>query len=135
MLDQRAVFDQELAQDRAVATVFVLTVAADGEIGRLRKHGEELDRAPDVRRGHFGSVLPDEGCPLLRRLGLQPELHGFRTWRKVRKPDIIPVLRRKLGSRDATRGAAHRADSNSFSANTWCSQPNNAYAHLAGGQG
>ena len=50
--DLRPMLDEKLPQDRSVAAAFVLTVAADREIGRVREHGQERQVMLGRGRGH-----------------------------------------------------------------------------------
>ncbi len=80
--DLRPMLDEKLPQDRSVAAAFVLTVAADREIGRVREHGQERQVMLGRGRGHFGPVLPGELRPLRRRPGILTTLHASRGWER-----------------------------------------------------
>src|SRR5258705_12017130 len=94
--DTRAVFGEQLAQDRAVAARLVCAVAADREARVARERGEQVERAPVLRRPHFGAVRARERAPLALSSGGLPGLQRRLARREVREPDVVEVTRRQL---------------------------------------
>ena len=90
------------------------TVAADGKIRVLRERRQKVE-CPDVVQGcHFGSVFLYERGPLAFSLGILRQFDGFRTWREIREPHVVPIVRSVLTLRNASRRAPNGADAQAF---------------------
>src|SRR6476660_422728 len=106
----RAALCEQRAQDRPVAARLVVAVAADREVGGVRKLREQVDRARVVGARHLCAVLADEDLPPLRRRRLLPDLQRRDAGRQVRIPDVIPIVGGKALLRDSARRPSHGTD-------------------------
>lgn len=66
------------------------------------------------RLGHFLLIAPHKGRPVRRACRSLAQLHRLGTRGQIGEPDVIPVLRRKLGLGHAAWRAAHGADAQAF---------------------
>ena len=118
-----------------MASLFVLAVAADGEVGVVRKGGEGVEEAAGIGFGHFGFVALREARP---GFGIvERGLHGAEeggAGREVREPDVVPVVLRKPGLRDAARRPPDSSQSHSFIGSSGCAESNDSDCHGSAGQ-
>jgi hypothetical protein len=107
------VFDQQLMQDRAVAAIRVLAIAAHRKVRRMRERSQHVQIVPGLRPRHLGAILPGKARPLRSCFCCQTEFHRLDAGREIGKPYVIPILGRKLRLRYATgwtsNGAQPRA--------------------------
>src|SRR5689334_3312942 len=97
----------------------------------MGQRSEEFDGVGVLGCGHFGTVLPDESGPLSGSFGCEGQLHGRKTWREVREPDVVPILRGELGLRHTTQRTPNGADAQAFVLRSWTPKPNDADSHVA----
>ncbi len=104
-------------------------IAAHRKICMVRQRSKKIKR-PAVRwSSHLGPVFSSECRPFALGRGVLPQFDRFRTWRKIRKPDVVPVLRGVVGFGNATRGPPNRADPEALAASPGGAEPNNANGH------
>jgi hypothetical protein len=113
-----------------MATGFLRAIAADRKIGMVRQRRKEIKR-PAIRwRSHLCPVFFHEDRPFARRRRALRQRDRIRTWRKIWKPDVIPVLRSVLSPRNATRRPSNRANAKALAASPVGAKPNNTNRHL-----
>src|SRR4051794_26552182 len=106
---------------------FVLAVAANREVRRLRERSKELDQALRVRLAHLTAVLALKAGPSKRVPGFGQEPRdevGGR--REVRHPDIVVVQSRRVFLADAARRTSHRAEAQALVPLAWCAESDDA---------
>src|SRR4029077_4361515 len=103
--------DKQLQEDRAMATGLLRAIAADRKIGMVRQCRKEIKRLAVRWRSHLCPVFFHEDRPFARRRRALRQRDRSRTWRKIWKPDVVPVLRCVVSLRNATRRPSNRANS------------------------
>src|ERR1700741_752858 len=105
------VFPQQLPQDRPVAALLVLAIAADRKIRVVRQLGEKLEQALGGRRLHLPPIPLHESLPV--PVSASDEL---RARRQVRQPDIVEVEARIVRLLHAARRPPHGAKAQALAA-------------------
>jgi len=127
--ERRAPLRQEPPHQRAVATALVLAVAADREIGRVRKRGKAGPTRGRPPPAHLGPIAPGERAPaaLLLRAPSDPgQLLGRR---QIRKPHVVEIPGRELGLRPASRRTPDGPDPQPLALGPRASQAHDADRH------
>src|SRR5262249_1198728 len=107
-------FGEEFAEDGAVAVLFEFAVAADGEVGLVRKGGKEVEKPRSVMVLHFGAEFAFEDVPGLFVIGVLGEGDEFGRGRKSWQPGVVEVAFGELRFPHAARRSAHGADAQAF---------------------
>jgi len=105
------------------------TITTHGKVCMVRQRGKEIQRPACLGRIHFGPESFDKVGPGTRRVGIFRLRNELGARRQVGKPDVIPVLRRILGFRNAARRSAHGANPKAFVACAVGSKPDDSQRH------
>lgn len=116
---------QQGAQHGSVASVFPVTVAANGEVGARGKRCQECQGATRGRFTHLRAEASREFVPLgLGTAGLRFR-HERRHRGQFRIPHVIPVVPRVAILAHSTRRPADSADANALVWTSRCAQLDN----------
>ncbi len=126
---RRSMFQQERPQDGTVATRFVCTVTAYGEIGIVREGRKEEEKPRRFGALHFGPVSPGEGLPGPVIRSGEGLLDQALRWRQVRKPYVVEITGRMLSLRHAARRAAHGPQAQPLAAGSRAPQSDYSNGH------
>src|SRR5262245_24031080 len=128
--DIGAPLEEELLQQRAMAANGILAIAADREVGAVRKRGEDVERLPRLGPLHLRAIAPREAPPVRIRLRAATELHGRLARRECREPGVVPITRRELRFRHAARRAPDGAEARTFADRARSPEPDDADRHV-----
>jgi hypothetical protein len=112
-----------------MAVCLLLAVAANRKVGAVRKGGEKRKRMTCLWQRHFCPVLLGERRPMRGRSCVLSELHRLDARCKIGEPNVVPILRRKLGLRYTSWRTANGSDSHAFVWVTLASKPDNTHGH------
>jgi hypothetical protein len=107
-------FDQQLPQDRSVASTRVVAVAPHRQTRPMGERGQKIENPSSVRCVHFSSELPLKDRPrsfVVRRLAL---LHEDLAGRKCGQPHIEKIPLGIFGLRNSSGRPANRAKTQTF---------------------
>src|SRR5882724_1378095 len=125
--EPRAVLHEQLAQDRAMALVLALAVAADREVRLVGQPGEELERALTRGLPHLAPVALHVAAPARGRERLRERpTHQLRARRQLRVPDVEEIAAGIVGLAHAPREPADRAQPQPLARRARSSQPDYA---------
>src|SRR5258706_13657040 len=101
---------QKIPEQRAVAALFVLAIAADGQVGVVGKRGEQIEQVLRARRAHLAAIV----AQVLSPAGVGPGLakrpaDPFLARRQLGKPQVVVIAPRVIGFAHAARRAPYRA--------------------------
>jgi len=112
-----------------MAPFLMFAIAAHRKLRRVGKDRQQLQIVPGLGLRHLRPVLPLKSRPLRWRHHCVSEFHRSHRRSEIRKPNVVPVLGRKLSLRHTPRRPTYRTDSGAFSGCARTSQTDNANAH------
>ena len=127
--EPRVPLREQFSQDRTMTTRLVLAIAADREVGPVRQRSQRVENVTGVRLLHLSAVTPDERLPRTFRVAGESDRNKLRTRRQIRKPDVVPVVRRLARARNTARRTPHSADAHAFITNAGSAQSDDSNGH------
>lgn len=112
-----------------MASRLVFAIATHREARLPGKSRQQIERSAVFGSRHLGPIALHESTPLALGLGTEAQLDRLRRRRKVRKPNVVPVARGKLGLRDAARRPPHRTDAQPLVRDSVSAQTNDPNGH------
>src|SRR5258705_1770137 len=125
--EPRPVLHEQLAQDRAMALVLALAVAADREVRLVGQPCEELERALTRGLPHLAPVALRVAAPARGRERLRERpAHQLRARRQLRVPDVEEIAAGIVGLAHAPWEPAYRTQPQPLARRARSSQPDYA---------
>jgi hypothetical protein len=120
---------EQRTEYRSVTAPFVSAIAADGEVGFVRKSSEKVKCSAFLRGRHLSSIFTQEEFPFALSLSTLAYFDCFCTWCQVWEPYVIPVLRSILTLAYAAGRTPDCPNTNTFTRDSLCPETNNTHCH------